>query len=272
MGEGMRHLTEEELIEHYCAGDLRVRGFLKTEAELHMQACNQCARAYQEIVRVLGAVHGPEPPVRSADYGTQVWQAIQGQLPEYRTKRKWSEVFWTPFAHKFVYAAAALLLFAGTFFAGKYWERMHAPHEQANVLPPQQVKERVVLLVLDSHLDRSERLLVQLNHAGDGPGAALEPVDLPLQSEARQLLADNRLYRGSVSQTKDPLLANALDHLERVLLEVSNSPDKLDSEEIARIEKELNTDGLLFQIRVLRARVSGREAGTESDTTKGRTI
>jgi len=267
----MKHLTEEELIERYCAGNLRTRGFLKTEAELHLQACNQCTKAYQEIVRMLGAVHGPEPPARPAEYGAQVWQSIQGQLPQYRTKRKWSEVFWPSFAPKFAYAAAALLLLAGTFFAGKYWERKYAHPEQAEA-PPQQVKERVVLFVLDGHLDRSERLLVQLNHAGDGAGAAEEAVDLPLQSEARQLLADNRLYRGSVSQSKDPLLANALDHLERVLLEVSNSPDKLDSEEIARIEKELNTDGLLFQIRVLRARVSGREAETKSDTTKGRTI
>ena len=270
----MKHLTEEELIEHYWAGDLRARGFLKTEAELHLQACDQCRKAYQEIFRMFGAVHGPEPPTRPADYGAQVWQAIQGHLPEYRTKRKWSEFFWPHFAPKFAYAVAALLLLAGTFFAGKYWERMHALHEQAAApaaAPPQQVKERVVLFVLDGHLDRSERLLVQLSHAGDEAGATEAAVDLPLQSEARQLLADNRLYRESMAQNKDPLLANALDHLERVLLEVSNSPDKLDSEEIARIEKELNTDGLLFQIRVLRARVSGRETDKES-VTKGRTI
>jgi len=46
----------------------------------------------------------------------------------------------------------------------------------------------------------------------------------------------------------------ALDHLERVLLEIANTPDKLDNADIARIEHAMNTDSLLFQIRVLRAR------------------
>lgn len=212
-------------------------------------------------------VHAPEAPARPSGYGAQVWQRIQGPLPLYESKRKRRVFFWPQFA----YAAAGLLLLVGTFFAGKLWERTHTQPMQARA--PQQVKERVVLFVLNSHLDRSERLLVQLNHASDeasdGAGGREEAVELPLQSEARQLLSDNRLYRQSVAQSKDPLMASALDHLERVLLEVANSPDKLDGEEIARIEKELNTDGLLFEIRVLRARVSEQQAGPVQ---KGRTI
>jgi hypothetical protein len=116
----------------------------------------------------------------------------------------------------------------------------------------QQTKERVVLFVLDNHLDRSERLLVQLNHA-EGEGDYL---DFPLQAEAQQLLSDNQLYRQSAAHANDPLLNAALDHLERVLLEVTNSGNELSSRDIASIQKEMNTQGLLFQVRVLRARVS----------------
>jgi hypothetical protein len=116
----------------------------------------------------------------------------------------------------------------------------------------QQTKERVVLFVLDNHLDRSERLLVQLNHA-EGEGDYL---DLPLQAEAQQLLSDNQLYRQSAAHANDPLLNAALDHLERVLLEVTNSGNGLTSKDIASIQKEMNTQGLLFQIRVLRARAT----------------
>jgi hypothetical protein len=96
-------------------------------------------------------------------------------------------------------------------------------------------------------------------------------VDLPLQTEARQLLTDNRLYRQSLTQTDDPALAAALDHLERVLLEVTNSPEDLSGADIERIEKEMNTQGLLFQIRVLRARVAGQQTKNE-DIRKGATI
>jgi len=59
------------------------------------------------------------------------------------------------------------------------------------------------------------------------------------------------------------MMAAALDHLERVLLEVANSPDKLNSADIARIEREMNTDSLLFQVRVLRARTAQQESKVE---------
>jgi hypothetical protein len=245
----MKHLTEEELIEHYYSED-----FYKAEAELHLQACKQCEQAYEELGKLLGSVRTPEPPARSSEYGTQVWRSIQGSLLPYPAKRKRSYFQWPQLA----YAAACLLLLAGAFLGGRMWEHAHTKPLVAST--PQQSKERVVLFVLDNHLDRSERLLVQLNHAG----AEEENVDLSLQSEARLLLTDNRLYRQSVAQTNDPLLAAALDHLERVLVEVANSPDQLTSADIARIEKEMNTQGLLFQIRVLRTKVSKQQTSTRA--------
>jgi hypothetical protein len=245
----MKHLTEEELIEHYYSED-----FYKAEAEMHLQACKRCAQAYEELGKFLGSVRAPEAPARDSDYGARVWQAIGGSLQPYQPKKKLSYFRWPQLA----YAAACLLFLAGAFVAGRMWEHAHAKPLLASA--PQQSKERVVLFVLDNHLDRSERLLVQLNHAG----AEEENAGLPLQAEARQLLTDNRLYRQSVAQTNDPLLAAALDHLERVLVEVANSPDALTSADIARIEKEMNTQGLLFQIRVLRTKVSEQQTNAQA--------
>ncbi|QNI30909.1 hypothetical protein H7849_17565 [Alloacidobacterium dinghuense] len=245
----MKHLTEEEMIEHYYSEDSH-----KVDAEIHLQACKQCAQAYEELGKLLGSIRVPEPPPRSSEYGAQVWQSIQGALRPYQPKRKRRFLLWPQLA----YAAACLVFLAGAFWAGRMWEHAHTKTLQAG--NPQQAKERVVLFVLDNHLDRSERLLVQLNHAG----AEGENVDLPLQAEARQLLTDNRLYRQSVAQTDDPLLAAALDHLERVLLEVANSPDDLSNTDIARIQQEMNTQGLLFQIRVLRTKVSEQKTNAQA--------
>jgi hypothetical protein len=169
-----------------------------------------------------------------------------------------------------VLACACLLAIAAAFIAGSLWRGSRTPPTEA--ANPAQAKERVVLLILDDHLDRSERLLVELSHAGgekNEPDDSLQ--DNSLQTEARQLLPDNRLYRQAVSGKNDPMMAAALDHLERVLLEVSNSPDKLSSADIARIEKEMNTDSLLFQVRVLRARNSQQETKVEPSRT-GATI
>lgn len=255
MGEVMKHLSEEEMIGHYYSED-----FCRTEAEIHLQTCKQCAQAYEEFSKVLGSVRTPDVPLPGSDYGAQVWQSIQGSLKPYRPERKLRFFYWPQFA----YAAACLLFLVGAFWAGRFWEHAHSKPLVSG--SEQQTKERVVLFVLDNHLDRSERLLVQLNHAV----GERENVDFPLQAEAQQLLSDNQLYRQSSARANDPLLNAALDHLERVLLEVANSGTELSSKDIASIQKEMNTQGLLFEIRVLRARVS--EQRTAQAIRKGANI
>jgi hypothetical protein len=244
----MKHLTEEEMISHYYSEDVS-----KAEAETHLQTCKQCAQAYEEFRKVLASLHAPAVPSRSSDYGSQVWQSIQGSLQPYGREPKRRLFQWPQFA----YAAACLLFLAGAFWAGRLWEHGHS--KPVEVRSDEHTKERVVLFVLDSHLDRSERLLVQLNHAGQG-----NYVDFPLQAEAQQLLSDNQLYRQSAAQASDPLLNAALDHLERVLLEVTNSGKELSGKDIESIQKEMNTQGLLFQIRVLRARVSEQTTNAQA--------
>jgi hypothetical protein len=249
----MNHLTEEQLVAHYFADDAN-----RVVAETHLRICSRCERVYEEISKAL-AVRAPEPPAREPGYGKLLWHSIQAPLRPYpAVKRRYFS--WPRFA----LASACLLALAAAFLAGSLWRssRIHPP-EAVN---PAQAKERVVLLILDDHLDRSERLLVELNHAGANAG---DPDDA-LQAEARQLLPDNRLYRRAVSASSDPSMSGALDHLENVLLEISNSPDKLKSADLTRIEQEMNTDSLLFQIRVLRARTSRPEP--KVDSRKGASI
>jgi hypothetical protein len=249
----MNHLTEEQLVQHYFAEDAN-----RVMVETHLRICSRCEQVYEEICNIL-AVHAPEPPAHSPGYGKRLWQLIEAPLRPYpATKRHY---FTWP---RLMLAGACLLALAAAFIGGSLWQtsRTH-PSNAAN---PSQAKERVVLFILDDHLDRSERLLVQLNHAGTEPA----DLDNSLQTEARQLLPDNRLYRQAISASGDPIMSAALDHLERVLLEVANSPDKLSRADIARIEHEMNTDSLLFQIRVLRARTSRPEP--KVDSRKGASI
>jgi hypothetical protein len=258
MGEVMSHLTDEQLVEHYFA-----EGANRVVAETHLRICSRCEQAYEELSNAL-AVRAPEPPARAAGYGRRLWQSIEAPLRPYPATPKRRYFTWP----RLVLAGACLIALAAAFLAGLLWRtsRTH-PTEAAN---PAQAKERVVLVILDDHLDRSERLLVELSHASGENGGANDKGsdDLlqadSLQAEARQLLPDNRLYRQALSGGSDPMMSAALDHLERVLLEVANSPDKLSSADIARIEREMNTDSLLFQVRVLRARTSRDGAKNES--------
>lgn len=251
----MKHLTDEQLVEHYMA-----EGVNRVMVETHLRICGRCEQAYEGISNAM-EVRAPEPPAREPGYGKRVWQTIQAPLRPYPRPPKRSHFSWP----RLVLAGACLLGIAAAFFVGAVWQQSRTHSLEAT--NSAQAKERVVLFILDDHLDRSERLLVQLSHAGGEKG---DP-NYSLQTEARQLLPDNRLSRQVLSGGRDPMMAAALDHLERVLLEVANSPDKLSSDDIARIEREMNTDSLLFQIRVLRTRTSQQERKVEPSQ-KGATI
>ncbi|MGA2046255.1 MAG: hypothetical protein ABSG96_01110 [Terracidiphilus sp.] len=253
----MSHLTEEQLVEHYFAEDAN-----RVVTETHLRICSRCEQAYEEISNAL-AVRGPEPPAREPGYGKRLWQSVQAPLRPYPATKRY--YFSWP---RLVLAGACLLGLAAAFLGGSLWQRSRSHSSEA--ANPAQAKERVVFFILDNHLDRSERLLVELNHAGgdngDAGGSSQDDSFQAdsLQAEARQLLPDNRLYRQALSGGSDPMMAAALDHLERVLLEVANSPDKLSASDIARIEREMNTDSLLFQVRVLRARTAHQDMKVES--------
>ena len=265
----MKHLTDEQLVEHYFAEDANREDANRVVVETHLRICNRCEQVYEEISNVL-AVRAPEPPACEPGYGKQLWQSIQAPLQPYpaTSKRRyffWSRFSWPGFSWpRLVLAGACLLALVAAFVGGSLWQQSRTHPSQATISP--QGKKRVVLMILDDHLDRSERLLVELNHASAEPG---DP-DAALQAEAQRLLPDNRLYRQAISASGDPIMSAALDHLERVLLEIANSPDRLNGADLTRIEHEMNTDALLFQIRVLRARTSRPEP--KIDSRKGASI
>jgi hypothetical protein len=235
----MKHLNEEELIEHYYEESVNM-----ADCERHLKACAACAKHYAELRRDLDGVKPLEPPVRGEDYGEQVWQSIRSSLAVYeKPRRSWIR-HWRPLS----WAAACGLLIALAFVAGRQWERKQTPSVAVAVDP--QARQRVVIVVLGDHLDRSERLLVELNHAGGNDISAT-----PLRSDARELLASNRLVRQSAMQAGDLNVEASLDRLERLLVELANEPEDLSETDLNRLRQEMNTDGLLFDIRILRSRI-----------------
>jgi len=250
----MKHLEEAELVEHYYEESANM-----AESERHLKACPVCAKRYAELCRDLDGVTTPTPPAREGDYVEQVWQSIGTFLPVYEKPKS----SWIRYYRPLGWAAACVLLVAVTFVAGRRWERKQASSVAVAVDP--HARQRVVIVVLGDHLDRSERLLVQLNHA-DGNDLSASP----LRSEARELLASNRLVRQSAVQAGDLNVEASLDRLERLLMELSNEPDNLTEADLNRLRQEMNTDGLLFDIRVLRSWV--RSPGPEQQSapaTKG---
>ena len=259
----MKHLSEEEFVEHYYskgADGLRP----------HLKDCSECAEAYAELQRGLDELKFAPLPGRDDNYGEKIWQSIAPSLAPFEArKRSWLNLV---LFRNLSYAAAGALLVACAFYAGRLWEHKQQgiatastasipPKVQSPVAP--QPPQRIVVVVLSDHLDRSERFLVELKHAD----VDSEEMISPLRDEARSLMAANRICREDAKKNGDPALSKALDRLDHVLDELANQPGGLNAAALARLQDEMKSDSLLFEVRVLRSRTSDqqRNASTRSE-------
>src|SRR6202789_1476929 len=233
----MNHLTEEQLIEHYYEESPQPARIVR-----HLRECNGCAEAYAALRSDLDAIDPIAAPARDASHGEQVWQSIRNFVPIYQQKQqRLSQRFSNLKGLSF--ATTCSLLIAVAFLAGRQWENYQRP-PQIQTAANNPTRQPIVLVVLGNHLGRSERFLVALRHGESGESTAL------VKAEAQDLLSANRLYRESAIKSGDPAFAAALDRLARVLIEIANEPENASPARLAELQKELNTDGLLFEARV----------------------
>jgi hypothetical protein len=242
VGSAVSHLTEEELILHHFAEEEGA-----TAEAAHLAECPACRQALDALRRDLGAVSLPEPPERGPDYGAQVWARIQPEIqPEIQPRvrrRVFARRAWAPLA-----IAASLVI---AFLLGRHWPQGVAP---APVTPA--ARERILLVAVGDHLERSAMLLVELANAGDDG----KPVDISAQQEwAQELVGENRLYRQTVVRSGEPGVASLLDELERVLVEVAHRPSSVSPAELSEIRGRIESRGLLFRVRVIESQVREKE-------------
>jgi hypothetical protein len=244
------HLTEEELVLHRF-GEAED----PAAAVAHLAECAACRAALEALRRDLDAVPMPEPPERAADYGAQVWARLAPHLADVPRpavtdaarpfgRRVARRRVWAP-----VGLAASLVL---AFLLGRHW-----PHETPAHAPVSAAaRERILLLAVGDHLERSEMLLVELVTAGaDG-----KPVDISTQQEyAEELVGANRLYRQTVVRAGEPGVASLLDELERLLVEVAHRPSSMSPADLADIRRRIESRGLLFRVRVIETQVREKE-------------
>jgi hypothetical protein len=246
----MNHLSEEQLILHYYGEEGET-----LMVERHLEECGDCRSVYGSLQRVLNVVDSLPVPDRSADYGARVWQRIERQIPGRR--RFWE--FPAPWRLAAASAAFAGLLVAA-FFAGRFYPHSPGGPTLAGVADPQ-AGERILLVAVGDYLERSQMVLIELANANPH-----HPLDITDQQErAADLVSESRLYRQTAAHTGDTNVANVLDDLDRVLLEIAHSPSRLSPGQVEDFRRRLQADGILFKIRVLGSNVRNQEeAGPEA--------
>jgi hypothetical protein len=248
----MSHLSDQDLILHYYG---------ETEdpapVERHLDACSHCRAAYGALERVLNVVDSIPVPERGATYESDVWRRVQplvGQafsLPARFRVFGRAALLW-PAAVAF----ASLLLVALVVGRGFHPSRSPQPRPSAELAADPQLRDRVLRSAVADYLDRSGIVLVELVNAN--PDASL---DISSEQErATDLLTESRLYQQTALRAGDNVVAGVLDELERVLLEISHAPSRLEPAQLEDLRRRLRSEGVLFRIRVLGATVRNQDA------------
>jgi hypothetical protein len=242
------HLSDDDLVLHYYGEMQRAD---EAHAGSHLEACHACRENYSRLQRVMAFVDSA-PAVDAPDGFERVaWARLE---PALRSERRgWlRSALLTPASVAF--AAGVLVLVGAAFMAGRMMPKAPAATIAA-AKTAEQVRERILLVDLGEHLDRSQMVLVELVSADDKGS-----VDISSErARAEQLVAANRLYRQTAVSTGDATTASVLDDLERVLVDIAASPSTMSQEDLDSVRRRIASKELLFKVRVISTQVRERE-------------
>ena len=227
----MNHISEEQLVLLYYGESTEAAAI-----DQHLVDCEECRTEFRALKLVLNTVDSAPVPERSAEYGHEVWQRIEKRLGG-RKRRSFTQ-WW-------IWAPAMATLVLAAFLAGRLTHKPAGPEVAKN---QQQIRERILLVAVGDHLERSQMVLAELTNAPDHKGK----LDITDERQmAADLLDDNRLYRQTAHSTGDTAVAGVLDDLERVLLEIAHSPTEVSSVQLDDLRQQIESRGLLFKVRVM---------------------
>ena len=269
----MTHPSEEELLAY------REGRVAESEAIAeHLRECDGCraefARLNEELTAMFAALDTLEVPDPGGDYGQRVWKDIAPKLQPLRggasiggeRVRWWQGLFAGQLFAGQLLAPRRLAAFAGVaalvvvaFFAGRGVRHRDVPVANNSTV---NMKEKVLLLAVGEHLGRSEMMLTELSNTEAKRGEA-QLIDISAeQKRAEDLLTENRLYRQTAMELGDGRIANVLDDLERVLLDVAHSPDEVSGAQLQAIHERIDAGGILFKVRVVGEELEERQRAT----------
>jgi len=249
------HLTEDDMVLHYYG---EMAGSQEAQAAAHLARCPDCHDAYRRLQRVLAIVaEGVAAPDLPEHFERTVWARLE---PALRPERAGWLSWFVLSPGRLAWVAAVAVLVVTAFMAGRWLPRQESAPRNAAALPGD-VRERILLVDLGDHLEQSQMMLVELVSADDQ-----QPLSMSEErARAGQLVMANRLYRQTAISTGDTAIADLLDDLERVLVDVAASPENLSSQDLGELRRRIESRSLLFKVRVVSSDVRQRQRSTNQE-------
>lgn len=288
-----QHLSQEELILAYYG----------ETTSTHLESCESCRAELGRLAAVLDRVTPVDVPEPDDDYESRVWNRLEWRLRGEKKREHNTWVKWAAIAAVIVIAFAGGLLWnrrttpqtpsviatntnptntnpttqppspspTATNPDVIQVATTTIPQQQQQQQPSQTAKkedaprDRILLLVVGEHMDQSERMLVELTNItpseNDGFDIKTE------RAKAEELLASNRLYRRTALDRGEGNVATLLNELEPMLMQIAHAPDEMSADELRTIQKRVETKGLVFKLRVVRADVSRKTVQRANEPT-----
>ena len=241
----MEHLDRDTLVLLHYGEDV------PPGAREHLLRCEACRSERELLRRVLDAVdQAAETPELAPAWEEHLWNRLRWKL-ERRRDRSWM----------FAAAAAAVVVIAvlvGYRLAPRSTTApAPLPIASAAKVPVSTAegRERVLYAVVGDHLDRSERMLTEIKNAT----AEAPPVVIADREAMEDLVRKNRLYVDAAYASGQTSLANTLEQLQPLLLELARAPEKPSAHDLQMMQKRIEKRGALLELRVAGEQIRQRQ-------------
>jgi len=251
--DDVMHPTHDDLVLHYYGE----AGADAGRIDRHLAGCDACRavqhRLHQTLALVDASGEGEPPP----GYEATMWARLQGELAP---APPWWQRLWQAPTPRWAMAAAFAGVAALAFYAGSRTSDVATvpstpAGETAAAEGDGPGRARLLDLAAGDHLDRAQLVLAELANTTDDDSDRLSAE----RQRATDLVATNRLMRQSATLAGDESLDGVLDDLERVLVEIANTPDNATAEEWMALRHRLDTQGLVFRVRVVASELRARQ-------------
>jgi hypothetical protein len=230
----MKHFSEEDLIAYQLHESSD-----ESTISRHLESCSECADLSESIAETLRVFSADPVPMPDLEHN---WQRLRGNLSVLTPGRSrgfglllWR---WAWSAAGLAGATLILLTVFGTHVRHTRETRRNVAINGHGPLTTEPTNPAIA-----NHLDAAERLLTEVNNSSG-------LLDSTTREQAHTLSLQNAVYVRDARDSGDLAEAAVLENFGRVLTTLDNEPPTPHS--TWRLRLEMNTSGLLLDIRILR--------------------
>jgi hypothetical protein len=198
---------------------------------------------YAALERALSAADEWQAPQPLAGYGTRVWRRIEDRVsssrrPFHAGMRRWA----------WALAAGVSVALGAAYYLGRS-SPIAPPVEPPATAFSEASRGRILQAAVAHHLERAERLLVEIDNGGATLSADMERE----RRSAVEWVEENRLYRQAAAESGLSSARALLDELEPLMLELAHAPAA--AADLSPLRARLAQSDLLFKVRILSDRM-----------------